>query len=497
MLTPRQHITDELAARFERIRADLEVPEEFPPEALALADERAALGIEAFLEQVDSDGEPRFRDRRDIALSSIDPAGSLDLDQAFAIERRGPGERAGAGGDARCGYVLHYAIADVGSWVTPGDAIDVEARRRGMTVYSPDQRIPLHPPVLSEGAASLLEGQDRPAVLWTIGFTAHGEIDSIAVERAIVRNRRALTYRAVQEALDSDTDDDQFLLLRDLGTALIGAETRRGGISLELPEQSVERVEGHYEVRYDAAYEVESFNAQLSLSCGMAAARLMIANGVGILRTLPPAEPGIFDSLRISAATLGIDWPAELGYADWVRTLDATTPEGAALMNLAARTLRGSDYLAFDNDLPDEHLHAAIAAPYAHVTAPLRRLVDRFANECVLAAAQGRRPHPWALEALGDLPAIMARTGAVASRVDRAAIDLAEAAALLHLVGTEFDATVTASRKGVSTLLLRDPAVIHTIEADLAIGTTARVRLANASLVGPEVTFELVRAQAH
>ena len=493
MLTPRQHVTDELATRFAQIREDLEISEEFSPEALALAEERAALGIEQFTEQVDSDGTPRFRDRRDIELASIDPEGSLDLDQAFAIERVSGADRS-AETVSDAAYVLRYAIADVGSWVRPGDAIDVEARRRGMTVYSPDQRIPLHPPVLSEGAASLLAGRDRPAVLWTIDITADGDIGSIAVERAIVRNRRALTYREVQEALDSDTTDDQFLLLRELGTVLIAAETRRGGISLELPEQSVERVEGHYEVRYDAAYEVESFNAQLSLNCGMAAARLMIANGVGILRTLPPAEPGVFDSLRISAATLGVDWPAEMGYADWVRSLDATTPEGAALMNLAARTLRGSDYLPFDGRLPDEHHHTAIAAPYAHVTAPLRRLVDRFANECVLAAMQHRRPHAWALDALDDLPAIMARTGSLASRVDRAAVDLAEAAALLHLVGTEFDTTVTAAKKGVATLLLRDPAVIHTIEADLPIGTTVRVRLVAASLAGPEVAFELVHA---
>lgn len=492
MLTPRQHITDELAAGFEQIRAGLEIPDAFSTEALALAERRAAGGVEQFLDQLDDDGTRRFTDRREIELTSIDPDGSMDLDQAFAIERSGGNGGDGAGAGAPDGYLLHYAIADVGSWVQPGDAIDVEARRRGMTVYAPDRRIPLHPPILSEGAASLLAGQDRPAVLWSVGLTATGEIDTIAVERAVVRNRRALTYQGVQAALDSGTDDDQFLLLRELGSLLIAAETRRGGISLELPEQTVVQVGGHYEVRYDAAYEVESFNAQLSLTCGMAAARLMIDNGVGILRTLPPAGPGVFDALRVSATSLGVAWPADMGYPEWLRTLDATTPEGAALMNLAARTLRGSGYLAFDGNLPEGHEHAAIAAPYAHVTAPLRRLVDRFANECVLAAVAKQRPAAWALDALETLPAIMAKTGAAASQVDRAAVDLSEAAALLHLVGHEFDATVTASGKGTATLLLRDPAVIERIAADLAIGTTVRVRLVSASLDGPSVSFELV-----
>ena len=85
-------------------------------------------------------------------MATIDPAGSIDLDQAFAIDVDGSD------------IVLRYAIADVGWFVQPGDPLDVEAWKRGVTVYLPDRRSPLYPPALSEGAASLLPDVDRAVI---------------------------------------------------------------------------------------------------------------------------------------------------------------------------------------------------------------------------------------------------------------------------------------------------------------------------------------------
>src|SRR5581483_10869513 len=102
---------------------------------------------------------------------TIDPAGSRDLDQALHLERTAGGFR------------FHYAIADVAAFVTPGSQLDEETRRRGETLYFPDVRVPLHPAVLSEDAASLLPGQLRPAVLWTIDLDRTGEVASVDVGR--------------------------------------------------------------------------------------------------------------------------------------------------------------------------------------------------------------------------------------------------------------------------------------------------------------------------
>ncbi|MGZ4548733.1 MAG: RNB domain-containing ribonuclease, partial [Blastococcus sp.] len=114
---------------FAAIRAEFDVPEEFPADVLAQAAEVVA---EPPLPELDA---------TDVPLVTLDPAGSRDLDQAVHLAPRGAGFR------------VTYAIADVGGFVPLGSPLDREARRRGQTLYSPDRRTPLHPPELSEGAA--------------------------------------------------------------------------------------------------------------------------------------------------------------------------------------------------------------------------------------------------------------------------------------------------------------------------------------------------------
>src|SRR5689334_22502700 len=104
-----------LAAGFDRIREELQVPDAFPPDAEA----------EAAAAAVPPAGPDRI-DRRDLELITIDPPGSRDLDQALHIARHGDGHR------------VSYAIADVAALVPPGGAVDREARLRGVTVYMPD-----------------------------------------------------------------------------------------------------------------------------------------------------------------------------------------------------------------------------------------------------------------------------------------------------------------------------------------------------------------------
>src|SRR6185369_17786277 len=103
-----------------------------------------------------------FADLTQLGFVTIDPATSRDLDQAVLLESR-PG-----------GFRVHYAIADVTSFVSDHGALRDETWRRGETVYLPDGNVPLHPVVLSEGAASLLPAQVRPAVLWTIDLDDAG-----------------------------------------------------------------------------------------------------------------------------------------------------------------------------------------------------------------------------------------------------------------------------------------------------------------------------------
>ncbi|TXQ90172.1 RNB domain-containing ribonuclease, partial [Escherichia coli] len=135
------------------------------------------------------------------------------------------------------GYTVRYAIADVPAFVEPGGAIDAEARRRGQTMYAPDGRVPLHPPAVSEGAASLLEGQLRGAYVWTMRLDASGAVGGTGRERARVRSRAQLTYREAQARIDAG--DAMLGLLREVGELRLALEEAREGASLDMPEEQI------------------------------------------------------------------------------------------------------------------------------------------------------------------------------------------------------------------------------------------------------------------
>ena len=304
-------------------------------------------------------------DRTDLPVVTIDPEGSRDLDQAVHLERRGSGFR------------VHYAIADVAAFVSPGGAVDAEAHRRGETLYGVGGKVPLHPPQLSEGACSLLPDGPRPALLWTVDLDAAGEQPAVRVERALVRSRAQLSYAEVQADLDAGRADPVFLLLREIGELRLARERDRGGVSLPLPDQEVELVQGRLRLSFRSPLPVETWNAQVSLLTGTAAASLMVAGQVGVLRTLPPPDPRDVTRLRRVARALRVGWPDAVDHPTFLRGLDPARADHAAVLTASASLLRGSGYVAFDGSVPEHPGHAALATTYSHVTAPLRRLVDR------------------------------------------------------------------------------------------------------------------------
>ncbi len=476
------HVTDAaeapLRAALHELRVRLDVPDHFPPTAQAEADSAArAPRIPAGDGEVAT--EHTLYDATDLPLFTLDPPGARDLDQAMFLARRREG-----------GYRVHYAIADIASFVTPGGALDAEAHHRVATLYFPDERIPLHPTVLSEGAASLLPDQDRPAVLWQFELDADGALTGTTVHRALVRSRARLDYPGVQHVLDDGTAEEPLALLREIGRLREEQETARGAISLTVPEQEIVERDGHYTLAYRAPLPAASWNAQISLLTGMAAAELMLAAGTGILRTLPSAPDGSVARLRRTAQALGVDWPHHTSYAALIRTLDPHRAAHAAFLQECTALLRGAGYTVFDGTAPPAGtvLHAAVAAPYAHATAPLRRLVDRYTSELCLAAAAGHTPPAWVRAALPALPHEMETGTQRANRIERACVDLVEAALLRDRVGETFEAVVVDRHQDDptrGTVHLREPAVIAPVRSTpagppLPLGGYLRVRLTTA-----------------
>ncbi|MGI5214078.1 RNB domain-containing ribonuclease [Plantactinospora sp. CA-290183] len=480
---------------FSALRRELELPTRFPPAAQREADEAAA-------------GPPRpDTDRTDIPFVTIDPASSRDLDQALCLRSRPGG-----------GYRVHYAIADVAAHVRPGGELEAETWRRGQTLYLPDGNIPLHPETLSEGAASLLPELDRAAVVWTIDLDPDGDTVSVRLERARVRSRAKLDYAGVQADADAGRLAEPIALLPEIGALLTARGLGRGAINLPLPEQEVEPDGDGWRLVLRAPVPVEDFNAQISLLTGMAAADIMLAGRVGLLRTMPAPKPEAVRGLQVAAAGLGVPWPPDASVGQVVAAVDPAQPRGAAFLDHAAELLRGAGYTAFDGAVPEQPEHGGIAAAYAHVTAPLRRLADRYATEVCLALHEGRPVPEWARAALPRLPEVMASTDRVASTATRSAVELTEAVVLRDRLGQTFEAAVVdvdppapaprsatspagpatpapeaparATRRPAGTVALDEPPVRARCTGELPLGERVQVRLVTADPVRRTVLFE-------
>lgn len=450
-----------LDAGLQRIREQFHVPSGFGPE-IALAAVQAARRVPG----------ADHVDRTDRPFVTLDPAGSTDLDQAFAME---------AAGDH---VVLHYAIADVGFFVRPGDALDREAWARGLTIYLPDERARLYPAALSEGAASLLPDGPRPAVVFTVRVAEDGTSRLDGVERALVHSRAKLAY-------DSVRPDELPPEFPELARRITAAEERRGAPRVEFPEQELELVDGRWVLRFDPRLASEDDNAGMSLATNLAVADAMLGAQTGLFRVMAEPTAGAVERLRRTARAFGLTWPADSSLADFQRSLSTHDPRSAAFLIAVRRAGGGASYESYQDGV--RPWHAAMAATYAHATAPLRRLADRYVVEATLAIANGRPVADEVAAAFTELPAAMQRAEQRANTVDRAVIDLAEAVLLAGREHEVFDAVVVDEDQRGAVIQLVEPAVLARVSAKrVDPGDDVRVRLERADPVARTIDFTRV-----
>ncbi len=455
---------------FTALRVELAVPGDFASDVVAEA-QRAAGSVQ--LPDHDATGIP---------LVTVDPAGSRDLDQAVHISR------------SAAGFHVVYAIADVAAFVAPLSSVDEQAHQRGETLYFPDKRIPLYPSVLSEGAASLLPGELRPALLWHIDLDADGEVTAVDLRRARVRSRAQLDYVSLQSKFATGIAPDAVAQLRAVGRLRLARARERHAINLDLPEQTVESDSGHrWTLALREPLPVESWNAEISLLTGMCAARMMLDGGYGILRVVPQPSVGAVKALRRAAHALGVDWPEGRAPGDVLADVDRSSPRHVAFVEHAVALLRGAGYDAFEGAPPQPYLHAGLGAAYTHVTAPLRRLVDRYAGEICLSLHAGTPVPSWVRERVPQLPQTMAAAEHRAHEVDRAVIDATEAWLLHDRVGEQFSVTVIDADEHAATVVLDEPAVRARCAGHaLPVGRQIMARLVEADVGRREVRFEAV-----
>jgi VacB/RNase II family 3'-5' exoribonuclease len=450
-----------LAEGFATIRRDNDVPEGFSPDVLDAAAQAARRPLDD------------RRDLTDLPFVTLDPANSTDLDQAFALEREG------------VDLLLHYAIADVAWFVRPDDPVDLESWRRGVTLYLPDGKAALHPPVLAEDVASLLPDGPRPAVVFTVRVAEDGTVRLDRAEKAVVHSRAKLAY-------DKVTTDQLPADFAEFARRVAAAEEARGAGRVEFPEQEVHALgDGRYTLSYRPRLASEDHNAAMSLATNMAVADALLAAGTGLFRVMAEPDERRVHRLRHTAKALGLDWPGSTSLAVFERGLTTTDPRAAAFLLALRRASGGASYAPYSPDVVP--WHAAMAASYSHATAPLRRLGDRYVVEAAVAVASGQEVPAHVAEAFERLPQVMRDAESRANRIDRDVVDLVEAVVLHGREGEMFDAVVTDVDDRGARIQLCDPAVVARVGAHRVVpGDDLRVRLVSTDPVTRRLEFERV-----
>ena len=457
LIDPTHALTSGLAT----IRQQFQVPADFPPDVLAAADAAALRKPTAHI------------DRTALPFVTLDPATSTDLDQAFMIET--------AGAD----ILLRYAIADVAWFVDDGDVIDAEAWKRGATVYMPDGKAGLYPPVLSENAASLLPDGPRPAVIFTVRVDADGAPTLDGAERAIIHSRAKLAYDSVRAA---DLPDG----FAELARRMQAAELARGAARVDPPEQEVGYdAEGRPELLFRPRLQSEEDNAALSLATNLAIADALLAHATGLFRVMEEPTEAAVRRLRHTARAFGLEWAEASSLSDYEKTLDPADARQAAFMLAIRRAGNGASYKPYEAGVTP--WHSAMAATYTHATAPLRRLADRYIVRAALAVANGDAVPEVVLDAFQRLPKVMARADSLGNQVNNAVIDLAETIVLQDKVGQSFDAIVTdIDDRGVRMQLTQYPVVARVTAHGTNPGDAMQVRLVKADTATRTLEFERI-----
>jgi len=443
------------------IRTQFQVPSEFPPAVLADADLAATRPVT---------GHADWADR---GFVTLDPKSSTDLDQAFAIEQSGTD------------IILHYAIADVAWFVGPGDALDLEAWARGETIYMPDGKASLYPVGLSEGAASLLPDVDRPSVVFTVRIDPTGKSSLDGAVRAMMRSRAKLAYETVTPA---DLPSGFTELFRRIDEA----EGARGAARVDAPEQElVIGADGNFALDFKPQLLSEQQNAAMSLAANLAIAEVMLAHRTGLFRVMAEPDERSACRLRHTAKALGLMWAKHETLKEFEEGLNASDPRHAAFMSAVRRAGPGASYAPYQEGVIP--WHSAMAATYAHATAPLRRLADRYVIEATLQIMSGQAVSGELSAAFQKLPQVMARAEGKAGQVERAVLDLAEAVILEGREGSRFGAVVTDVDERGTRIQLSAPSVVARIDGKGALpGDAIFVELMSVDMLHRQVKFERI-----
>ncbi|WP_386168917.1 ribonuclease R [Sulfitobacter pontiacus] len=411
------------------------IPDDFPDDVMAQADAAKPVGLKG------------REDLRDLPLITIDPSDARDHDDAcYAHADEDPKNEGG--------HVVWVAIADVAAYVTPGSALDREARKRGNSTYFPDRVVPMLPDRLSGDLCSLHEGVPRACIAVRMVLDAAGNKIGHSFHRGLMRSPASLHYEEVQDAIDGAPNDRTGPLLDPVlkpiyaaYAALKAARAERQPLDLDLPERRIELDKDgtvksvNFKDRLDAHRLIEEF----MVLANVAAAETLLSKKTPLLyRIHEEPSPAKLDALRETAQAAG--YTLVKGQVLHTRHLnkllnDAAGTDDAELINLS--TLRSMTQ-AYYGPAHIGHFGLALRS-YAHFTSPIRRYADLIVHRALITA------HGWGSDGLSqhDIEDIE-QTGAHISDTERRSMmaerdttDRYLASYLSERVGNEFSGRIS------------------------------------------------------
>ncbi|MBW4706948.1 ribonuclease R [Roseobacter sp. YSTF-M11] len=411
------------------------IPDRFPDDVIAEAD-RAKPATQKDRE-----------DLRDLPLITIDPSDARDHDDACYAQADDDPENTG-------GHIVWVAIADVAAYVTPGSALDREARNRGNSTYFPDRVVPMLPDRLSGDLCSLHEGVPRACIAVRMKLDADGNKLAHSFHRGLMRSPASLHYEEVQQAVDGTPNERCGPLLEPVlkplyaaYEALVSARERRQPLELDLPERRIELdddgkvISVNFKERLDAHRLIEEFMVLANVS----AAETLMAKKIPLLfRVHEEPSPEKLDALRETARASGLNLAKGqvLKTSHLNRLLnDAAGLDEAELINMSTLRSMTQAYYA-----PQNLGHFGLAlARYAHFTSPIRRYSDLIVHRALISAhgwgKDGLRPEDYdELEKVGQHISDTERRSMMA---ERDTVDRYMAAFLSERVGNEFTGRVS------------------------------------------------------
>lgn len=418
-----------------------EIRRDFPDEA-----ESAAASVEQ-----EKDLKRRLDLRNDFIIT-IDPVDARDFDDAVSLKKENEG------------WALGVHIADVSNFVTPGGALDEEARLRGNSVYLPKEVYPMLPEKLSNGICSLVEGEDRMTFSVLMKIDKHGEIESYEIAESVIKSAKRLTYEEAQEIIEGERETDPklketLLAMNELKEVLKAAAKRRGSVDFAL---------GEPKLVFNAAGEVEDiirkvqFDAHRLVEFFMIAANVCAADFIlkrlkaGMFRIHPKPFVKDIDDFNNYMKAMGLGVRLKRGTnADFQRVVASI--ENDPRKQIIERKLLRSMQLAKYSEKNSGHFGLGLEK-YSHFTSPIRRYADLVLHRLIKALLSGEKEN---VPDRVDLKDIAFHISGCEERAERSENEVFKVYALdflREMLGEETEAIVTkVTQSGLVAELKRYP----------------------------------------